>query len=556
MQRSLLIVLVLTGISVASAQRGDWKNEDTDGEFERSLNAQIDRFLERVSRGITSGDIEEIFMSDTLDRKPRRTIRTADLESDAYAHSYSGDMVVEPDEVIKGNIIVKGGDLEVRGTVDGDVLVIGGTLSVVDDGIVTGNARVINGEIVKSDGGRIQGHEDQSSRNDDYRTKKTGFRRFGTSFDVPWTLDRTNIDDVILRYNRVEGLFIGFGSDKKFYWDGRRSWTAFGGVGWGFKSHTWRYNLGLARQFVLSGEGNHLLELGLEGYSLTDSKDNWIISTNENSTAAFFIHEDFLDFYGRRGLTGHVAWYTQGSLVRTELRVGYVADSYRSLDQRTDWALFGGNKTFRLNPPITDGTMRSVVATAALTTFDKTAFGPEGWSIHLSSELGRGMQGSDFSFNQFVGDIRRYQPIGRHDNLNIRLRVGTAEGVLPPQRMFELGGIGTLHAYRYKSLAGERMILLNTEYILDGDFLDELDFWPTDIVSGFTFILMSDAGLVRNAQPTDDAWTGFGNLRAGEFAHNFGFGISNRSGSFRLAYTWRTDVKAPGVIIFRFVRPF
>ena len=556
MYRACLVILILSCVTVASAQRGGWKVEEKERDFEETLNEQIDRFLERVSHGITSGDIEEIFLADTIIRKPRRTIRTADLESDAYAHSYNGDMVIDPDETIKGNVVVKGGDLEVRGTVDGDVLVIGGTLFVMDDGVVTGNARVINGDIVKEDGGRIEGYEDRSPTSASYRTRQGGFRRFGTSFDVPWTLERTNIDNVLLRYNRVEGVFIGLGSEKKYYWDGRRSWTAFGSLGWGFKSHTWRYNLGLARQFALSSDGDHLLEVGVEGYSLTDSKDTWIISTNENSAAAFLIHEDFLDFFSRRGVTGHLAWYTQGSIVRTEMRVGYVADTYASIDQRTDWALFGGNKSFRLNPAIQDGKMRSVVASAGLSTYDKTMFGPEGWSVQLSSEFGRGIGGSDYSFNAFVGDIRRYQPIGRHDNLNIRLRVGTAEGQLPPQKMFELGGIGTLHAYRYKTFAGNRMILLNTEYVLDGDFLDELDFWPTSIISGFTFLFMSDAGFVRTVPTADRASTGFSDIGFNDLAHNFGFGISNRSGSFRLAYTWRTDIKAPGVFIFRFTRPF
>ena len=224
MYRAILLALLLTCVSVTWAQRGGSKADEAEDDFATALNEKIDTFLKRVSRGITSGDIDEIFFADTIDRKPRRTIKTAELESDAYAHSYNGDMVVEEDEIMKGNVIVKAGDLEVRGTVDGDVLVIGGTLFVYDDGLVTGNARVINGEIVKSDGGRIEGFEDQSSSSTaSYRTKRYGFRTFGTSFDVPWLIDRTNIDNVLLRYNRVEGLFFGLGSEKKYYWDGRKS---------------------------------------------------------------------------------------------------------------------------------------------------------------------------------------------------------------------------------------------------------------------------------------------------------------------------------------------
>jgi hypothetical protein len=560
MKCTRLSLLLVAAVPFAAAQQSgtnsSWNVEDPDDDYGRSIDTRIERFLEKVSRGVTSGDFEDLFASDTIDRKPKRSIRTADLENDAFAHSYSGHTVIEADERVKGNVVVKGGDLEVYGTVEGDVLIVGGTLYVKDDGRITGNARVINGSIVKSDGGTIEGYEDKSSSAASYRERRNGFRRFGTSFDVPWTDYDDQLENVVLRYNRVEGIFLGLGSEKKYYWDGRRSWTGFGSAGWGFKSHTWRYNAGLARQISLSSEGTHLLELGVEGYSLTDSKDKWIISTKENSAAAFFIHEDFLDYFSRRGGTGHIAWYTQGSLLRTEMRVGYVADRYDSLSMRTDWALFGGNKVFRPNPPIQPGKMRSIVASAGLSTFEKTSHGPEGWAVYLTSELGRGTTGSDFSFNQHTADIRRYQPLSRYDNLNLRLRVGTSEGVLPLQKLYEIGGLGTLHAYRYKSFAGNRMILFNAEYILDGDFIDEIDFWPAHVLSIFNFVFLSDAGLVRSVAPTASAQDGFQHIRFDEFSHNFGFGISSRSGAFRLAYTWRTDISAPGVIIFRFVRPF
>jgi hypothetical protein len=556
MQKSILSLLLIVCVASASAQKTPRGAEDERHDFETSINEEIDNFLEKVSRGIATGNINHVFSVDTIERKPRRSIRTAELETDAFAHSYSGDTIIDIDELVKGNVVVKGGDLKVHGTIEGDVLVVGGTLYVNEDGFVTGNARVINGTIVKEDGARIGGYEDAPSSTASYRTKRSGFRSFGTSFDVPWLNQQGDIDDLLLRYNRVEGIFVGLQSEKKYYWDGRRSWTAFGGLGWGFKSHTWRYNLGLARQFALSDNGTHLLELGVEGYSLTDSKDMWIISTNENSMAAFLIHEDFLDYYSRRGVTGHLAWYTQGNLLRTEIKLGYAADSYDSLSLKTDWALFGGDKAFRTNPAIQPQKIRTAIVTAGLSTFEKTVRGPEGWSLYLTSEFGRGMPGSDASFNRLVADLRRYQPIGRYDNLNIRLRVGTAEGILPSQKMFDLGGIGTLHAYRYKAFSGNRMILLNTEYILDGGFLDEIDFWPASIFSGLTFLFMSDAGVVRNASIGDSFQDGFEDVGLGNFAHNFGFGISNRSGSFRLAYTWRTDVKTTGVLIFRFVRPF
>ncbi len=72
-----------------------------------------------------------------------------------------------------------------------------------------------------------------------------------------------NLDNFIFRYNRVEGVFLGLGSEKKYYWDGERNWNMYGSAGWGVKSHTWRGNLGLARQFaILTNEGSGIIEFG------------------------------------------------------------------------------------------------------------------------------------------------------------------------------------------------------------------------------------------------------------------------------------------------------
>src|SRR3990172_7045153 len=126
-------------------------DEEPDELGER-IDLQIERFLDKVSKSLSSRSFDDLFDPDTIERKPRRPVRTADLETEGYAHSFNGNSTVEEGETITGNVVVKGGDLRVRGTVDGDVLIVGGTLYVDDGGTVTGNARVINGDIVKAEG--------------------------------------------------------------------------------------------------------------------------------------------------------------------------------------------------------------------------------------------------------------------------------------------------------------------------------------------------------------------------------------------------------------------
>ena len=73
---------------------------------------------------------------------------------------------------------------------------------------------------------------------------------------------------------------------------------------------------------------------------------------------------------------------------------------------------------------------------------------------------------SDFSFNQYVLELRHYLPISRNERLDLRFKAGSAEGTLPFQKLFELGGISTLRGFEYKEFVGDRLLLANIEYNL------------------------------------------------------------------------------------------
>lgn len=395
------------------------------------------------------------------------------------------------------------------------------------------------------------GYEDTMlTETKNYRETRKKFSQSSRTFDVLWRSEQTNWDNFIFRYNRVESLFLGLGTEKKFYWDGEKVWNAYGSIGWGFKSHTWRSNLGLVRQFAfLSDEGSGIIELGAEGYTLTDTKDQWIISQNENTAAALLIHEDFRNYFERKGFTIHTAYYSKHDYLKSELKLAYLADSYDSLTNKVDWALFGGNKKFRVNPIIAPGKMRSVMLSGGISTVTKTSRAQEGWCLFGSAEFAKKSWGSEFEFDQYIFDVRRFQPLGRYENINVRVRVGSASGVLPLQKKYELGGLGTMNAFPFKSDIGDRMMLVNMEFILNGSVLDDLNFWPTWIFQHVNIILTSDAGFVKDS-------SGFGGMKLSDFHHNFGVALGNRTGSYRIGFAWRTDRPAPAQFLLRFSRPF
>lgn len=573
--KNLIIFLIVLGLLLplfsSDAQLQQQKtNSDNISEVkgykadkvEKGINSaenNIDNIVSNIVKRWTSPfNDEQITDEDSVTSTIHRSPNITDSEIDSNAQSFSGNKVIEQSDTIHNNVVVKGGDLTVYGTINGDVLVVGGDLHMKRTGKITGNARVVNGSILKEDGATIEGFEDYTRKEkSSFRPSRSKFSRTTHTFDVLWSDEQMNLDNFIFRYNRVEGVFLGLGREKKYYWDGERNWSMNGSVGWGLKSHTWRGNLGLARQFTMfTNEGNDIIELGADGYSLTDTKDKWIISLHENTAAALLIHEDFRDYFQRNGYTLHAAIYSKHDYLKNELKIAYLVDTYDSLTNKVDWAIFGGDKKFRLNPAIDPGKMRSMIASGGVSTISNTSHGPEGWSLYASAEFAKKNWGSEFEFDQYILDLRRFQPLGRYDNFNIRLRAGTSDGVLPTQKMFELGGLGTMNAFPFKSEIGNRMLLINAELIVSGSFLEDEDFWPMWIFNNVNILILSDAGLTRNVLPAASALEGVEAVKLNDFKHDFGVAISNRSGSFRIGVAWRTDHPAPVQFILRFCRPF
>jgi hypothetical protein len=546
--KPLLFLILLCAAMTARGQSSSHKEGETVGE---RLSVLIERFVKQVQRDV--GGDSEVAEEDTVPKK--RTRKATIEEPHDTDFFYEGNTTIETDDRVEGNVVVKGGDLTVYGKIEGDVLVVGGTLYVKEGGRITGDARVINGTIVKDEGGIIEGSEDTTtSRTASYRELQKKFRTRSTALNAPWVNELTTLDNILFRYNRVEGIFLGLGSEKRYDWEGSRDYSAYGHFGYGFKSHKWRFNLGLTRQFLV-GEGK-LVEMGLEGHSLTDTKDQWLISQGENTAAAFLIHEDYRDYFGRAGWGVNAAYTVQNDDLTSQFKVEYLLDQYSSMENRTEWSLLGGEKVFRVNPPIDGGKMHSIVASLGISTVKKSMYGQQGWSAFGTAEFAEKSFGSDFGFRQYLIDIRRYQPLGRYDNFNIRVRLGTSEGMLPPQKDFELGGLSTVQVLPFKIMTGNRMLLVNAEYIVNGDLLHDVSFWPSSIMGRMTIVFLGDAGWTRTVRASAGFDEGFGELQLKQFRSNLGIGISNRSGSFRIAYLWATDGSDLHRMIFRFSRPF
>jgi len=515
-------------------------NDDRIGSFVDNLFRKIEFDIESMARERGS-DRDEDYDSVSINRRYRST---------EGAVTFSGNTSIDASDSIDGNVVVKGGTLTVVGFVHGDALAINGDIIVKEGGKIIGNARAINGKVVTEGNGKIEGYTEETSSARDAVYGGPGHEP-GRSykFNQLWLDENQFPDHVLFRYNRVEGLFLGLGSGKKFYWDGSKAISGYGSAGYGFRIHRWRFNLGLDREFAT---GDALYEIGAEGHSLTDTKDEWIMKLGENNATAILWHEDYRDYYTREGFSVNAARYTKESDFTSQLRVQYLIDDYSSLSKETDWSLFRPSHSFRDNPAVAEGTMHSILGTAGVSTLEGRGRRTVGWNIFASVERGGNGLGGDFDFTQVVIDVRRFQPLSEYDKINVRVRAGSLEGDYIPQKSFEIGGANTLPAYSFKEFAGNRMLLGNFEYVLSGRLMDDEFFWP----SSLNFIVLADAGAASLVPPSKMVTDGFSSINQNTIKSDIGFAVGWHDEGWRLGFAWRTDVKSPVSVFLRFNRPF
>ena len=539
--------------SLSTAQTGDPADDSEEKQIEQTTD-NIEKLVENIIERM------ETQVGRMFDERSQRVEYRSDNDEQEKANSkippnavtFNGNTEILEIDTVQGDLVVKNGTLTVRGTVIGDVLVVNGDIELKGTSRVLGNVRTMNGSISKDENAYVEGYTEQSlnSSSKKYKRKNTLRTKYSYTFKPYfWNTEYGINDNVLFRYNRVEGLFLGFGSEKIFYWDGSKVTSGYGSFGYGFASHKWRLQLGLDRQFAVSD--GMLFEVGSEAHSLTDTKDEWIMNLSENNLAALFFREDFRDYFQREGFSIHTALYTKDGDVTSMLDVRFLNDRYVSMDNNARWAVFGGS-VFRNNPSVNIGTMKSVSVSAGVSTVEKYRYRSEGWNVIARGEYGGRELGGDFGFTQAIIDIRRFQPVSDDDQINLRVRVGALEGTPVIQKSFELGGANTMPAYAFKEFTGNRMLLGNLEYRISGDIIDEILFWP----SSLNLIAFGDAGAVANVKTTWSAYEGFSSIKSSQVKSDYGFALAWHDGDARLGFAWRTDKQESVSIFFRLNRAF
>jgi outer membrane protein assembly factor BamA len=297
------------------------------------------------------------------------------------------------------------------------------------------------------------------------------------------------------------------------------------------------------------------LFLGAEAHDVTTSDDLWRITSFEQTLVSVGFKNSFRDYYRRKG-----------AQVFTVLRAGehneFSAmarwDRHEPLENATSYSFFRDDASFRPALPVQDRRVNAFVLGYTFDTgplsgagnratyqrhvkdslYSSTRTRRPGVRIEWTSEIaGRALKG-DSTFERHILNARGHVPLSSRMLVSARGMFGFSNGTLPVERLFAVGGIGSVHGYGFKeSGGGTGMTLLNAEYAVslsDGPVRGR----------GVSVFAFYDAGRVTTPLGRDEKW-----LRG------VGFGVG--SGSLRLEFGFRaSDIPESRQILLRFAPTF
>lgn len=370
-------------------------------------------------------------------------------------------LTVEYEDFVRGDVVCFGGNVEISGEVNRNVVALFGDVIIKTDGIVRRDVVAVDGKIYLRGEALVYG-ETLAHHGCKKSSKARTVFRFDDGDPHHFQLDGG--------YNRVDGLRLG----AKYRLADPDSILPSVHVsgGYSFEAERWNYDVGVHQRVFR----DYSFALGGSFFRQTSTDDHWLSPEWEQFALSILAAEDPLDYYEEEG--GKV-YLTFNPGYFNEFGVSYGFTELSWMDHHPKlWSLFGWDKEFRANFSSVPAAERlgsrhefesklgQLTAWYNLDTRDDVEETYSGWWANLEYQTAGAKLKGDLAFDRLTAEVRRYQPITYRQNINLRVKYGTSGRDLPLFREFYLGGMRTVRGIDHKSLRGEQMILGNVEYIL------------------------------------------------------------------------------------------
>lgn len=420
----------------------------------------------------------------TLDQRalPRDVAREAvRLFNGAATLRATGPMDITEGREIHGDVAVLNGPLTIAGHVDGRVLAIDGDVTLLPTARIDGDLLVVGGEVNGRDrayvGGEIRVYHSRlrytlsgdriASAEPDTGGGEPWWRRFEHRRDESGS---TFLVASAGAYNRVEGLPINLGPQMfRDFSKGSARLDAYAVVRTASSFRAGGNDVGHNLNGTLRlGPGNGFL-VGAGVYDVVAPVESWGLSDLEVGLASAMFRRDYRDYYQRHGGDVRAGVYARRNAT---LSISYADERWMPRTANNAWTLFRSGTAWRPNPVMDAAHFHLVNATLRVDTRTDEANPWAGWYVMADLEHGRGRVDAlgatglaraypadrPLSYERGFLDLRRYNRISRHAQLNLRLVAGGWLGgdPLPLERRLSVDGYASLPGFEFRSgRAGE-----------------------------------------------------------------------------------------------------
>lgn len=389
--------------------------------------------------------------------------------------TYFSDYHVDSSTVKNCDIIIIGGNLNIDGTINGKITIIGGDVYLGPTAVINGEILAIGGTVTRHKLAKVKGKINQSNLKEgllykeieDQVFEKDSLNINNLSYN---NLIHTNND--LFVHNRNEGLVF---TPINIYWDrnGNSSFALRFELGYRFGSSESIGQLTFDKSFFSKNVG-----IFASIFKKSRSDDKYRLPTSENSWASFLARQDFYDRWDEEGWSFGAV--TNFDRLIFKIEMNYVdVDSIGVIDNI--WSLIESKRKIRLNPFLINS--KTIDYLHITLNFKTKNYAPlsSGLVINIDGELNQTNRSHriislvKLNWEMTKGIVFRYQIInGISGNLN-------------NFRKFGVGGLGSVSAFPYKFQIGDQMVQMNGELIFTEDFTDEWFFLKIFFDGGYAW---------------------------------------------------------------------